>query len=186
MKTQFGIRIFSFICAMALLSSCGNTRTGNPSVQVEIVGSQSSVMADFEVFAVESVRFCFKRIRFKLEEDDSDAEAASSTDLEIGAVLWSSGTEALQSVTVPSGSYRRIELDLEDGCSNGESLRVVNDSGTFFTDDRITIRFEGQFEVSAADQTLGLVIDRLLTALDAVNDSENLKDAAESVSGEIQ
>jgi len=133
--------------------------------------------------AVSSLKMCFKRLRFKLPDEETLLPETSEDNIDfyIGEVDISSGGAALGMVTIPKGTYRRIEFDLEPDCASGKSLEVVNSNGTFFTNERITIKFSGTFNADV-DGYLTLGVQQILDALNA-HSGGDLKATAESASG---
>lgn len=183
------------LLSLIFLQACGGgTTTGNP-VQKKNVNIQ---MEDQQPFAwmkklsdalirpayanVSSVKFCFKRLRFKPDSSTS----GSNFDLEIGEVdINPSGTNLL-TVSVPEGVYERIEFDLEEDCDGTvkPSVQFTNDLGPFSTTDHITIKFDGVYTVSA-DGTLVLNIDALFDAMDTVTNNGEVKTKLEATSGDF-
>lgn len=154
--------------------------TGNYSVaklQDFIIPSAHAAVSDLTV--------CFKRLRFKKDiNDDTVAETSEDNiDLSLGLVSLSSSGSALGTVSVPEGTYTRIEFDLESDC-NGKSVDLVNDFGSFSTAARITIKFEGAFVVNG-NENLVLGVQDILNAVNAHNGSQSLKDSLEAASGSL-
>lgn len=135
--------------------------------------------------AVSDMRLCFKRLRFKkdLSATLDPALDSDNVDLLLGEVTVSSAGTALASVSVPEGTYYRVEFDLEPECV-GNSVKLANDFGTFTSGERITIKFEGTFVVNGAE-TLILGTQNILSAANAYNGVGSLRDALENVSGDL-
>ncbi len=191
-NSKFKARIngMAMKCALLSLVACGNTRTGNPTVTLELgkSGSQAARLNQdrrMVPFAVSMLRFCFKRVRFKVDSSDSAADA-SSYELEVGDVLFQNDVEALETLEIPVGTFERVEFDLDDHCATASSLQVSNDHGTFSTDDHITIKFEGLFTVEKDTKNWIFLLDALLVAMDSINDGAQIKAAAEAVSGDFE
>ncbi len=170
------------------------TSTGNP-VTINISsysstlsqGSGSSklqALSGVGTQAVSDLRFCFKRLRFKPLGSTTASDPSTDSDnvdLLLGEVRISDLGTSLGQVNIPSGTYSRVEFDLEDSCS-GFSARVINSSGTFQTSDRITIKFQGTLVVSGG-VTLDLNIQSIVSALNTVTNSNQVRSKAEGASG---
>ena len=176
-----------WILFLLLFGGCdGGTTTGNP-VTVEYDSYDPNAPAlkvsrlsnGAQVMSVSGLKMCFKRLRFKPEE----SIISENIDLEIGELNIDPSGTLLGTVAVDAGVYRRIEFDLEDDC-NGYSIEVSNSNGTFQTNDRITIVFEGEFEViNGGANGLVMGIQGIVNALNDVIADDEIKEAAESVSG---
>jgi hypothetical protein len=174
------------------LSSCGGTTTGNPVVTLKVAPYSPSFASWFSLItpahaAVSDLKLCFKRLRFKPSYDgQSDGDSGDSTnfDFEIGEVTLSSAGSTLGSITLPAGTYRRIEFDLHDQCTSGKSVQVTNSqSGSpFSTNNTITIKFEGTFAAAGSEQTLTLQFQSLVSALDTVTSDALIKTTLENAS----
>lgn len=161
--------------------------------------------------SVASLKMCFKRLRFKLAESTEDSTKAPGSDdsvlgksgsddqvphnsdpsisednidFNIGEITVSSETTQLGSIKIPSGTYRRIEFDLENSCASGKSISLVNNFGTFSATDRITIKFDGHFEANI-DGTLTLGVQQILNQLNNYNGTGPMKTTVESISGAL-
>ncbi len=134
--------------------------------------------------AVTSLKMCFKRLRFKTTDVDTAAPDTDgdNKDFFIGEVLVSSAGAVLGGITIPEGTYRRIEFDLDSSCASGKSIQLTNGNGTFSSVDRITIKFSGNFTASA-DGALTLGVQTILNQLNSYNAPATLKTTAESISG---
>lgn len=135
--------------------------------------------------AVSDMTVCFKRLRFKKDINDASTAETSddNIDLTLGLVTLSNAGTSLGNVSVPAGTYYRIEFDLEPSC-NGNSVSLSNDFGIFNTNDRITIKFEGTFVVDGSE-SLVLGVQDILSGANAYNGSEELKVALENISGTL-
>lgn len=178
--------VLLLLSALILLNHCG-TQTGSGLVAVEFKSYNSTLIQLSNPRAVTSVELCFKRIRFKIEGESSSSNSDNdpdNIDFAIGAVTLSSNGTTLGNVNLQQGSYKRVEFDFHNDCSFG-SVRVANSSGTFSTNDKITAKFEGTFNLSTANQTLSLGLQNIITALNGVTNSNDIKDAIENVSGDF-
>lgn len=187
----------SFITLFGIAAShsgCGGTTTGNGLVDIR-VGPYNELtllgrLLPSAFATVSSVTFCFKRVRFKLKDaNTSDPENDSDNqDFSVGAITVSPGGTTLGSITLPEGTYRRVEFDLENNCGSGTSVQLSNSNpgGPFSTNSRVTIKFEGTFVVDQASESLQLGIQAMINALDTVTASGNqVKNQLESVSGTL-
>lgn len=179
---------------MLILWSCGGTTTGNPvdksNVTIRMQDQQpfallrniSEGIIPSAKAAVSNVKFCFKRLRFKAEVSDSTGK---EIEFNIGEVEIDPNGFNLATVSVANGTYNRVEFDLEKDCegATNPSVTTSNDNGTFTTDDRMTIKFEGSYTVSA-DGTLNLNVDALFDALETVNNGNQIKNVLESATGD--
>jgi len=182
--------LVALLITPVILTSCGGTTTGNPVVTLKVAPYSPSFASWFNLItpahaAVSDLKLCFKRLRFKPTYDgQSDGTSGDSTnfDFEIGEVTLSSAGNTLGSITLPAGTYRRIEFDLHDQC--GKSVQVANtQSGSpFSTNDTITIKFEGTFAAEGSEQTLSLQFQSMVTALDTVTSDGGIKTALENAS----
>lgn len=176
------------------LTACsGGSTTGNPvrrNVSVSMQDQQpfawiqniSDAFINRAHANVSSISFCFKRLRFKPDASTS----GSNFDLFIGQVAIDPNGTNLLTVSVPEGTYGRIEFDLEEACDGDPakpSVSFTNDFGMRSTNDRMTIKFEGSYTVSA-DGTLNLDIDALIDNMELVNNDANIKSALESATGQ--
>ncbi|WP_413288466.1 hypothetical protein [Bdellovibrio sp. HCB337] len=186
------------IMALIILSLLGcspggeGTSTGNPLVDVRIDSYNSTAVAqktEFQTMALmSSLKFCFKRVRFKLDGETTNPDPtqdSDNVDFYLGEVNISSLGTTLKSISIPHGTYKRVEFDLEDDCSSGKSIQLTNSQGNFSTDDRITITFEGTFVHDGTGDILNLAIQDVVSALNTVNDSSQIKTKAESVNGDF-
>lgn len=165
----------------------GGTTIGNP-VTVELKLSSYTSTQSIETQAVSSLTFCFKRLRFKQEGETTNSDSSTdedNIDLNLGEVTISPSGTNLTSVSIPSGVYTRVEFDLEKDCSSQKSIQVTNDSGSFSTEDRITIKFEGYFVASDSSKVLNLGLSNIITKLNEVTANSEIKTKAESASGEF-
>lgn len=139
-----------------------------------------------EAYAVVSdLRFCFKRLRFKKDLADTVDPTLDddNVDLVLGEVTVSDSGSALATVSVPEGTYYRVEFDLEPECA-ARSVNLSNDFGAFNSTERITIKFEGTFVVNGSE-TLVLGTQNILNAANGYNGVGSLRDALENVSGDL-
>ncbi|HUP56648.1 MAG TPA: hypothetical protein VM598_04290 [Bdellovibrionota bacterium] len=135
--------------------------------------------------SVSQIKMCFKRLRFKEQDESTSSDSSQDEDnhdLDLGLVTLDTSGTTLASVEIPKGVYKRIEFDLEDDCGVGYSLYVDN-NGAIQTNDRMTIKFEGTFDATAAGGRIQLAVQNIVTALGAVTSGTDLKDAAEDSSG---
>jgi hypothetical protein len=186
------------LISLLFLVSCsgggGGTTTGNPvkTVNVRMQDQQPFAwmkkISDSLITSANAnssnVSLCFKRLRFKpVENDDSSAE---NYDLALGLVTIDPNGTNIASVSVPEGTYRRIEFDLEANC-NGTivpSVSFTNLNGTFSSEDNIKIKFEGILVVDA-DKTLNLNIDAILDAMDSINSGDDIENDLENALGDF-
>ncbi len=187
--------IFIIISLLLTVNACGPTTTGNPvkkqSVALRMEDTQpfaylwkaSELVIPSAHAAVSNTKFCFKRLRIKLES----SSAVSDIELSLGQVDIDPSGTSLLTVQVPEGTYRRVEFDLEkecDGVAAKPSVTFTNGNGTFSTQDTMTIRFDGSYTVSAAG-TLTLDIDPLFDALDLVTADNQIKTSLENAPGDF-
>lgn len=135
--------------------------------------------------AVSSLKMCFKRLRIKADDVDTADPLTDSGNLDfpIGEVTIGTTGASLGAIKLAPGNYRRIEFDLDSTCTSGKSIQLTNGNGTFSTNQRITIKFTGNFTASA-DGVLTLGVQNILTALNSYNGTD-LKVAAEGISGSL-
>ena len=119
-------------------------------------------------------------MRFKA----SDSDLGSDVVLELGEVIIKPEGTPLGLIRISNGNYKRIEFDLEKDCdgTTKPSVSLLNDNGTYSTQDRITIRFEGDFSPSSGD--LGMFVQNFINVLKNYTPADgDLKDVLESISG---
>ncbi|MCH2534912.1 MAG: hypothetical protein MK008_10765 [Bdellovibrionales bacterium] len=165
----------------------GGTTVGSP-VTIELKLSSYSTALSLRPQAVSSLTFCFKRLRFKKEGESTNGDTSSdedNIDLNLGEVIISPSGTDLTSVTIPAGEYSRVEFDLEKDCLSQKSLQVTNSNGSFSTEDRITIKFEGYFIAASSSQTLSLGVSNIISKLDEVTADSEIKAKAEAASGTL-
>lgn len=182
------------ILFLLILTSCGGgTTTGNPvsepvNVRMEDQQPFALLKKSWDMFLpsafanASSVKFCFKRLRFKPDSSTS----GSNFDLTLGEVTIDPAGTNLLTVNVPRGTYGRIEFDLEKECDGtpGKPSVSFTNGASYSTQDHITIKFDGTFVVSAAS-TVTLDIDALLDALDTVANDNEIKTKLETATGDF-
>lgn len=177
---------------MALtLGACGQMRSDQATVSLQSPAfGSASVAALMEIDpSFNELSMCFKRLRLKTVEDIEDSNTAAdgedNIDIALGEVsLSATGESVLGNVVVPTGDYRRIEVDLEDTCGTGHSLLLDKDS-VFESAERITIKFEGDFSITQDTEALNLAFDKIVEQLSVVTVEADLKEAAEAISGDL-
>lgn len=134
--------------------------------------------------SVGDLKMCFKRLRLKTADVDSIDPAldADNVDFNLGEVTVSSAGSSLGAVTVPFGTYRRIEFDLENHCASGLSINLTNGNGVYSTNSRVTVKFYGTFVVDG-NTSLDLNAQAILNALNTYNGAIPLRDAVEASGG---
>lgn len=174
------------------LGGCG-TSVGTFAVGLSFQPYSSAVMlfgdprGDFVARAssVTSLNFCFKRLRFKVDQQaTSNIETDSNNiDFALGEVSLSSGGTTLGEVQLAPGTYRRVEFDLDKDCASGKSIQVTNSHGSFSTASSVTIKFNGTFEHGDASTSLAIALDQILTALEGVTSDSQVKNQVEAADG---
>ena len=191
--TTWNLMALGILSMSLTLTGCGKENSGTSggnNVSLQIGSTLASSWTDFFVSpayaAVGEVRLCFKRLRFKTEGEETDSDPTlddDNVDFAVGEVSLTGAATPLGDISIPAGTYTRIEFDLEKDC-NGYSVYVDNDNGTYQTDSRITVKFEGNFLVAAdLTQTITLGVENIVTALDSVTADNEIRTQAESVSG---
>ena len=178
--------ILRFLITLILLVSLGcmkndGTSTGNPFVALKY----QSYSAAISIFAVNQLNLCFKRVRFKQLGEPTSTDSTTDSDnidFEVGEKSITSIGDTLGEVRVPAGQYARVEFDLDNHCGNGYSVYINNSNGIFSTNDRITIKFEGTFNLQE-NTDLNLAIQPIINAINSVNSSANIKASLEGISG---
>lgn len=154
--------------------------------------------------SVDSLKMCFKRLRLKIADGTSsgalsgDSDDSPETehgpelnsglvednvDFNIGEVTVSSAGASLGTIEIPANKYSRIEFDLEPDCASGKSVQLTNGQGTFTSDQRITVKFDGNFDANV-DGTLTLGVQTILDQLNTFNGGD-LKVTLEAASGDL-
>lgn len=201
----------SFFSGVVLLSACAKSAapTGKSEVSIQI-GSLSAAnqLMNFLIpeakAAITSAKVCFKKVKFKTEEEinyseteheseseseqlekEAEIEREEQAEFHPGEIELSSEGVEIGKVTLPEGTYTRVEFILEKdgkGCSGNKSVDLVNNYGTFITPESIEIKLEGRFIASEANQVLSLNMTELLMALDGVTSTSQIKDKLEKIS----
>ncbi len=176
-------------CTFAFaLSACdGGTIVGNPLVQLNFVSfTPLNVPLAFakasapSAMAVSNLVLCFKRLRFKRL---SSSASGGNVDLTIGEMTIDAAGTSLGFVRVPRGTYERIEFDLDSTCVSNLSVQLTNSSGTFSTNETMTIKFDGNIQVTENTNQLDMSIQAIITSLNTVTASSQIKTKAEAASG---
>lgn len=179
------MRILLVTLASLMFLGCAKdsgTSTGNPLVALKFDSFTSTLAlktGDVGAEAVSSLKLCFKRLRFRMVTTAAEDEI----DFYLGDVTVSNLGTDLGSINLPKGTYDRVEFDLDDDCPSTKSIQLTNTSGSYSTDDRISIRFEGTFTHDGSDDVLGMSIQQIVDSLNTVTGSGQLKAKAEAASG---
>lgn len=190
------LKTIIFILLLIPLSNCGQggTTTGNPAkVTLELSSYSPLAWSPMDLIipkamaGVNNLSFCFKRLRFKTDDSDSadPINDLDNIDFDLGEKIINTSGTFLGSVTVPAGTYKRVEFDLEDHCTSGNSVELNNNNGNFFTSDRITIKFSGNLTVANGD-VINLNIQVFIDALNNFNgDSNALRDTLRNITATL-
>lgn len=189
------MKLISLFILFTIVSACGPTTTGNPISRKQVtlrmedqqpfafLKKTSDWMIPEAKAAVSDTKFCFKRLRFKPDSTTN----GSNFELLLGQVDIDPAGTNLLTVSVPEGTYERIEFDLEDDCNGTPgtpSVIFTNGNGTFNTTENMTIKFDGSYTVSAAG-TLTLNIDALFDAMDLITANNQIKTSLENAPGDF-
>jgi hypothetical protein len=180
-----------FLGLLLFAIGCGTT-AGNPTVILEFAGYNSGsdtpgVLSLFEQTAplptIKDLRFCFKRVRFKNEAALEDEDL----DFPIGLQMINPEGVRLGAVTPKPGFYDRIEFDLAPKCQDSIAERLPSVAFSkagreLLTDDRITLRFENQYEVRAG-VVISLNVEVLVNALSRVSQGSEIRRALQGAVG---
>lgn len=198
LKGLFKISSTYILAGTLIMAGCAQPKSSDSSYDVTLqMGSYSTATYQHHLMdlllpraqaSVSSLKLCFKRLRFKLDDEDT-AELETETsedniDFDLGEVDLSSGGAVLGTINLPKGTYKRIEFDLEDHCPSGRSLQITNSNGSYSSSDRITIKFSGTFTADS-NGVLTLGVQQIIDALNAYDGSTQLKNIAEDASGEL-
>ncbi|MCM2323378.1 MAG: hypothetical protein NDJ90_08965 [Oligoflexia bacterium] len=193
MKNALRLPGLALAFTLALTSAGCGTSTGNPVVTID-TESASPLSRLFERLlpsayaAVNELRVCFKRVRFKPEGKPTNSDVAQdedNRDFEIGERVLSGGGSTLGTVVVGAGIYRRVEFDFDSHC--GFSVSVANDNpgGPFSTSETISMRFEGSF-VLDSDATIALNSEAVLGDLANVTEAGQIRSLMLARSGSLR
>ena len=190
---QLKIIIISILVLFSLsgcsfLGDDGGTTGGNPlTVDVNLASYDNSIASmilrmiiDDAKANITSLNFCFKRIRFKTSSNGSEF----NYNFDIGEVAILSTGTTLNAITIQAGTYSRVEFDLEKDCdgTTKPSVSFVNGNGSFQTNDRITIKFDGNFTIDQT--TLSLFVSNFTSVIKTYNGTNNdIKITLEALSG---
>lgn len=183
--------------SILFLGSCaegGGTTTGNPATVTlnfssynAVAWSPINILINDAHAGVNNLSFCFKRLRFKTDDTDSSDPTSDNDniDFDLGEKIIDTSGTFLGSVSVPEGTYKRVEFDLEDHCSSTHSVELNNDNGSFNTGDRITIKFSGNLTVQHGD-SVNLDIQVFIDSLKNFNGTSNdLRDTLRNITGAL-
>lgn len=178
------------------VSGCGpGTSTGNPlePVNVNLRLEDKQPFAWFQraldqlispaYSATSNVKFCFKIAKFKPDA----ASTGSDFELVVGQVNIDPNGTNLLTVAIPPGTYQQIDFELDkdcDGTIGKPSVSFTNNNGPFFTDESMTIKFQGIYTATAAG-TLTLNLDPLLDSLELVTMNNQIKINMEAALGDF-
>ena len=138
--------------------------------------------------AMTSGKLCFKRLRFKKDGESTSTNVttdSSNIDFSPGEVSISTTGTNLGEISIPAGTYRRVEFDFEKNCvgsTSGNSISFTNSYGTFSSNQTITVRFEGNFEASKSGQVLSLNAQAIVAAMNTVMSLSDVKTNLEAAS----
>ena len=188
------IKIFLMMLLLSLVGCGPGTTTGNPvapvNVQVRLEDKQpfAWIQKTWDLIippahaAISNLKMCFKILKFK---PDSTTDGANY-ELKVGQVdINPSGTNLL-TVAIPPGTYQQIDFELDKDCDEvigKPSVSFMNNNGAFFTDESMTIKFQGSYTVSETG-TLTLNIDQLLDTIETVTANNQIKINLESAIGD--
>ncbi len=185
-----------FILLILLLNlSCtdnDNTTIGNPLVSLKILPySTPQAFSKLTPFAVSSLQFCVKRLRFKTDQELTNPitdEDEDNVDINLGLINIDPTGTVLTEVNIPKGEYTRIEFDLEPDCAGEISPSVIlsndNSMGTpFVTNDDITIQFRGLISLNSTT-SISLNISSMIQALSNVTDADEIESVLENSQNE--
>jgi len=188
------MRIFLVAIISLFILGCSGgsegTSTGNPLVSLQFDSFSSSLAltktSDVTPLTVSSLTMCFKRLRFKIENEATNPDPTQdedNIDFYLGDVTISNLGTNLNSIRLPIGTYKRVEFDLDDDCPSGKSVQLTNSSGSFTSTESMTIRFEGTFVHTGVLGDLSLEVQQIVSALNTVTNSSQIKSKAEGVDG---
>jgi hypothetical protein len=177
--------------SLSLLPACGPNSDEQANVALTMSGYTTAQNKIINFFipsahaAVGSLKFCFKRLRFKrnIPDDQQPVAGEDNVDFFLGEKIIDAAGTSLGQISIPTGEYKRIEFDLEPECA-GLSVDLSNSNGSYTSTERITLKFEGLFTVEG-DAEINLNVQTILDGLNSYNGSVSLRDAIEGISGSI-
>lgn len=181
-KKQVLAPVLSGLFTFFFIPSCGTT-TGNPAT-VEVSFSEITTRAFFRALdeleaaaTITQMKLCFKNIRFKMMDDDTDKpEDSGNLNFDLGLVTLSTDGGILTSLNVPIQNYKRVEFDLDNHCSSGKSLEVTKSNGrTVSSDEAITLKLDGDFSLQSYSESLSLDISTIARSLTSVSEASEIK-----------
>jgi len=195
---------------VVVLSGCAKAPvpgTSQISLQIGRLSAANKLLNFFMPEArasVTSAKVCFKRVRFKTEDEvhyldngqesetenerikkEIEIEKEEEVEFRLGEIDISAEGSEIGTVTLPEGTYTQLEFVLEKdgkGCSGTHSVDLVNTSGIYSTPESIEIKLEGRFIASEANQVLSLNMNNILNALDEVTSNNQIKSKLEALS----
>jgi hypothetical protein len=186
-------QLTNFLTATILLfmhAGCvpsGGTSTGNPVVSLKFAPYNGALSAsNVSPQSVSSLILCFKRLRFKTPGEPSNPSPnldSDNIDFYLGEVNISSLGTDLASAAVPPGAYARIEFDLDSSCPSGKSIQVTNTTGTFSTNQTITIKFIGSITITG-ETTVNMLAQNLVSAMNSVTADNQILAQAQAAGAE--
>ena len=107
MKMKLQHRLFSlgFWLITLVLVSCGSDSVTNSTTVLKF--------GTFTRRAVTSSKFCLKRLRFK-QNDVATNSGTDNIDFTPGLVTLSATGSTIGNITLPVGTYKRVEFDIEE------------------------------------------------------------------------
>ena len=138
-----------------------------------------------------TAKLCLKRLRFKTGDSDTST-TNGNVDFSAGQITLTSTGTTIGDITLPAGTYKRVEFDMEKDCLNTGALNSVEGttsaSAAFTSDKTITIKFLGTFEATSSAKTLEMGVQNIATALNGLtggSSADDVKTALEAVSGTL-
>ena len=150
-----------------------------------------------------AVKLCFKRLRLKpvevdelIDEEIIEVEPSEETlsleeeiednfDYELGLIELDATASFVDALEIPEGEeFRRIEFDLNKNCENNSSVSFSLEGEEFSTDDRIKIKFEGEFGTDIKG-ALVRATQAIMKALSNHNSETRIKDLLKDAGGDL-
>ncbi|MBX3021489.1 MAG: hypothetical protein KF799_07395 [Bdellovibrionales bacterium] len=176
-QTFIGISLLALTAGViAMGQACsdvgGGSSSSDPFVQI--------AFAPYSAGTVSSLSMCFTRINLKENAGDI---SATSVDLTSTEVFMNAMGGDVREVSLPTGTYARVELVANASCASGQSAYLINGNGIFSSSESITLAFNGNITISADSALLELDPQNIVSALATTASVGQIKTKAQSVSG---
>ncbi|MEQ1877169.1 MAG: hypothetical protein ABL958_11015 [Bdellovibrionia bacterium] len=134
------------ILFMAMLGAAYTNCSGDSGKRSETITGNPDVELSFGPYSgadgIEMISFCVSRVTVTLGSAQTGfADVTPNVEVPLTAL----GAE-FGKVSLPAGTYIKLEFELSTFCDSGKSFRLKNEFGEFSSVDRLGITFTGNLE----------------------------------------